>query len=65
VDTGVPLPDGAADELAHAELGGALRRAGGTSRSLKLATIDSIFRVVYSALRESSGERTEYIDQAR
>jgi hypothetical protein len=33
--------------------------------SLKLATIDSRLRVVYSALRESSGEGAEYIDQAR
>ena len=39
-------PDRAADEHTHAELGEALHRAGGTSRSLKLATIDSRFRLV-------------------
>src|SRR5215207_7789502 len=50
---------------ARAELGGAIRRADGMSRSLRLATIDSRFRVVKSALRESSGEGAEYIDQAR
>src|SRR5215208_7662251 len=34
-------PDRAADEHTHAELGEALHRAGGTPRSLTLATIDS------------------------